>query len=265
MNNMNKLIQVACLTLLVAFPGSVSAATLYALDFNTLGSGGSGGIAFSSSGSGTTSVAGTGGYHNYNGATKDGSAYSHSPHGGTFSIKDNAGIGANTSDGFAIELDFRQSGPNWADLFSFTVGGTALKFEKQGSSGGFSFYNDATTPGGTKTSSSLDDYTIPFTLAANTWTTMRIEFQEQTAGITTLDFYKDGVFEGSTTSADLVGSLTEVRGKANAANSDAGNNWVMDNFTVTVIPEPSSIVALVVGGIALMFRKQKRTTSHRNL
>lgn len=54
---------ITCLALSVAFSGSVSAATLYVLDFNTLGPGGAGGIAFSNSGSGTTPVATTGGYN----------------------------------------------------------------------------------------------------------------------------------------------------------------------------------------------------------
>ena len=254
---MKQHIQLTCLALSVAFSGSVSAATLYALDFNTLGPGGAGGIAYSNSGSGTTPVATTGGYNNYNGATKDSSTYSHSPHSGSFSIQDNAGIGGNTSDGFTIELDFRQSGANWADLFSFAVGGYALKFEKAGNTGNFRFYNDALTPGGTKTSSALDNYAIPFTLTANTWTTMSIEFQEQTAGTTTIAFYKDGSLEGSTTSTELVGNLTEVRGKANVANSDGGGNWLMDNFTVTSIPEPSSAALLGLGGLALILRRRK--------
>ncbi len=255
--DMKQLLHFCCLALSIASSGSVTAATLYALDFNTLGAGGSGGIAFSNSGSGTTPVATTGGFNNYNGATKDSSAYSHSPHGSTFSIQDNGGIGANTSDGFTIELDFRQSGSNWADLFSFAVGGYALKFEKAGSTGGFKFYDDALTPGGTKTSSALNNFTIPFTLSANTWTTMRIDFQELNAGTTTLAFYKDGSLVGSTTSTELVGNLTEVRGKANAPNSDAGNNWLMDNFTVTSVPEPSSIALFGLGGLALILRRRK--------
>lgn len=242
---------ISCLTL-PAFSLSVSAATLYELDFNTLGGSG---VNFSNSGIGTTAITSTGGFGNYNSATKDSSAYSHSPHGSTFSIKDSAGIGANTSVGFTIGLDFRQSGSNWADLFSFTVGGYALKFEKMGSTGGFKFYDDALTPGGTKTSSSLNNYTIPFTLAANTWTTMRIDFLEQTAGTTTISFYKDDVFTGSTTSTELVGNLTEVRGRANAANTDDGSNWLMDNFTV--IPEPSSTALLGLGGLALVIRRRR--------
>ncbi|MGA0899684.1 MAG: PEP-CTERM sorting domain-containing protein [Luteolibacter sp.] len=254
---MKQLLHLSCLALSIAFTGSVSAATLYALDFNTLGPEGSGGIAFSNSGSGTTPIAATGGYNNYNGASKDSSAYSHSPHGGTFSIKDSGGIGANTSDGFTIELDFRQSGSNWADLFSFAVGGYALKFEKAGNTGGFRFYDDALTPGGTKTSSTLNNFIIPFTLSANTWTTMSIDFQELTAGTTTLAFYKDGSLVGSTTSTELVGNLTEVRGKANVANVDAGDNWLMDNFTLTSVPEPCSIALLGLGGLTLILRRRK--------
>lgn len=254
---MKQHIQLTCVALLAAFPSSVSAATLYSLDFDTLGPGGAGGIAYSNSGSGATPITNAGGYNNYNSATKDGSLYSHSPHSGTFSIQDNAGIGANTSEGFAIELDFRPSGASWADLFSFSVGGYALKFEKAGASGGFRFYNDALTIGGTRTSSDLDNYSIPFTLAADTWATMSIEFQEQTAGTTTISFYKDGSLEGSTTSTELVGNLTQVRGKANAANYDGGGSWLMDNFTVTSIPEPSSTALLGLGGLVMILRRRK--------
>ncbi|MCP5538475.1 MAG: PEP-CTERM sorting domain-containing protein [Akkermansiaceae bacterium] len=126
-----------------------------------------------------------------------------------------------------------------------------------GNTGGFKLYNDALTPGGTKSSSALDNYTIPFTLTADTWTTMRIGFQEQTAGTTTISFYKDGALEGSTTSTELVGNLTEVRGRANVANTDAGSNWLMDNFTVTSVPEPSSAALLGLGGLTLILRRRR--------
>lgn len=246
---MKQLLQLTCFALPVAFAGSATAATtLYALNFDGLGDPAN---AYNNTGSGTTAVTNTGGFNNYNASTQDGSDWSHSPHGGTFSIKDAAGIGVNTTDGFDISLDFRREDGNghWADLFSFTVNGHALKFEKQGNTGDFKFYNDGTL-------SSLNDYTIPFSLAGDTWATMRINFKEQTAGTTTISFYKDGVFEGSTTSTQLVGNLTEVRGGANNQNGTASGAWLMDNFTVAV-PEPSSTALLGLGGLALILRRRK--------